>query len=74
MQKEVNKSEKIIKNLIIEYLEMLDCNEYVYVCNMMKNEVTRNLIIKDIESKLLTNKELDIVLIVNQIEMQIDFY
>ena len=53
---------------------MLDCNEYVYVCNMMKNEVTRNLIIKDIESKLLTNKELDIVLIVNQIEMQIDFY
>lgn len=53
---------------------MLDCNEYIYVCNMMKTGVTRNLIIEDIESKLLANKECDIEFIVNQIEMQIDFY
>jgi len=74
LQKKASESENSFRNIIIEYLEMLDCNEYIYVCNMMKTGVTRNLIIEDIESKLLANKECDIEFIVNQIEMQIDFY
>jgi hypothetical protein len=74
MSNEINESEESFRNLIVEYIETLDCNEYIYVCNMLKNDTTRNMIIDLIKSKLLDDDECDIENIVAQVEMQMNYF
>jgi hypothetical protein len=70
MEQNTNQQESIkLRNLIRDYLFMLDCKEHINVCAMLDQDTELNRLIDIIESKMLADPDSEIEKIVNEIEL-----
>ena len=68
-ENKINTESIKLRNLIRDYLFMLDCKEHINVCAMIEQDTELNRLIDIIESKMLADPDSEIEKIVNEIEL-----